>query len=348
MFDFSEVSIERIVVHEIGNRTEEQGVKISQAEISLKGNMVEDALKQYFLSRFKSEFYYSFAHESDLQLNQAYNYTCQVFEDLSMFYDHSVNLAQLLYEKSNHPKIKPGEFYVVHFSNVIVEGEEVDAIGFFKSENKDTFIRVYQHGENFEVEPQDGINIKKLDKGCLIFNIENDRGYKVALVDSSNPSGEAFYWRDEFLGLAPRENEFYQTSQMIDMIRSFSDEVLTPENNIHKDQQVNFVKKTEDYFNNNEAFDTQEFQQNVINNDEISEAFEEYKHQFEDLRAMNPLEQFEISQNALKKNKKYFRSIIKLDKNFHIYVHSNPDFIEKGVDNTKGLKYYKLFFHEES
>lgn len=348
MFDFSNVHIDKIIVHGIGSRPEMEGVRPSKSEISLRGNIVEDVLKQYFLTQFKMDFYYSFYNESDLQLNEVFNYSQQMFDDASTFYQHSVNMAQLLYEKSNHPKIKTGEFYVVLFSNIIIDGEEVQALGLFKSENKDTFIRVFQHGESYEVEPQDGINIKKLDKGCLIFNTERNHGYKVALVDSTNRSAEAFYWRDEFLSLSPRENDFYQTRQMMEMIRSFSDQILTPESNINKDQQVSFIKRTEDFFKNNEDFSTQEFQQSVIVDENINQAFNEFKYQFEDARAMNPLEQFTISQEALKKNKKFFRSVIKLDKNFHIYVHSNPDFIEKGVDNTKGLKFYKLYYHDES
>ena len=40
------------------------------------------------------------------------------------------------------------------------------------------------------------------------------------------------------------------------------------------------------------------------------------------------------------------KSVIKLDKNFHIYVHGNRELIEQGEDE-KG-KYYKVYFKEES
>ena len=38
-----------------------------------------------------------------------------------------------------------------------------------------------------------------------------------------------------------------------------------------------------------------------------------------------------------KKSKKYFRSVIKLDKNFSLYVHGDRDNIEKGFDEEKGM-----------
>lgn len=348
MFDFTDVGLNQMVVHNIGNRAEAEGVRLSKSEMQINESSVADILKQYFLSPFKSDYFFSFSHESDLQLNQVYNLIKQVFENPDLFYDHSLNLANLLYERSNHPKIKPGEFYMVRFSNIRIDDEIVSGIGLFKSETKDTFLRVYQKDENFEVDYDNGINIKKLDKGCLVFNTESEFGYKVSMVDSTNRSNEAMYWRDEFLEIVPRENEFYQTNQIMDICKGFSDNVLTNKNNVEKQEQVAFMKRAEAYFNNTDMYDNEQFKQDIIGDEEISDAFEEFKQDFEIQRNLSPVDQFQLSAQALKKGKKYFRSVIKLDKNFHIYVHSNPDYIEKGFDNNKGLKYYKMYFHEES
>lgn len=348
MFDLSEVVINQIAVHKVGYRTEEEGVQLSKIPLVITDETAEDILKQYFLSHFKSDYFYSFVHESDIHLNRVYNHILQIFNDETVFFEQSKNLAWHLYEQSNHPKIQAGEFYMVKFSNLNIENEIVEGIGLFKSENKDTYLRVYQQNENYKVDYENGINIKKLDKGCLIFNTDKEYGYKIAIIDNVNKNSEAMYWRDKFLCAMPCENEFYQTNQFIDLCKSFSDYMLTKENNVEKQEQVSFLKQTEAYLHNNENFDKEEFKQSVIPNEELSEAFEIYKQGFESSRNLSPAEQFEISAEALKKGKKYFRSIIKLDKNFHIYVHANPNFIEKGVDNEKGLKFYKLYFHDES
>lgn len=42
------------------------------------------------------------------------------------------------------------------------------------------------------------------------------------------------------------------------------------------------------------------------------------------------------------------KSVIKLDKNFHIYVHGDQHKIVKGMDPKTGLNYYQLFFRDES
>ena len=54
---------------------------------------------------------------------------------------------------------------------------------------------------------------------------------------------------------------------------------------------------------------------------------------------------FYISDKAVKKQARSFKSVIKLDKNFHIYVHGNRSLIEQGEDE-KG-RFYKVYYNEE-
>ena len=39
--------------------------------------------------------------------------------------------------------------------------------------------------------------------------------------------------------------------------------------------------------------------------------------------------------------------VIKLDKNFHLYVHGSRELIEQGIDE-EGRKFYKIYYTEES
>ena len=56
---------------------------------------------------------------------------------------------------------------------------------------------------------------------------------------------------------------------------------------------------------------------------------------------------FEISNTAVKKQSRFMKSVIKLDRNFHIYVHGNNQYIRKGYDEETGMNYYQLLFNEE-
>lgn len=50
----------------------------------------------------------------------------------------------------------------------------------------------------------------------------------------------------------------------------------------------------------------------------------------------------------LKDEKRYFKHVLKLDKNFHVYIHGQKKYIEKGYDSDRDMNYYKLYFLEEN
>jgi hypothetical protein len=57
--------------------------------------------------------------------------------------------------------------------------------------------------------------------------------------------------------------------------------------------------------------------------------------------------EFDISADAVKKQARVFKSVVKLDKNFHIYIHGRTDLIEKGME-IDGRKYYKIYYQDEA
>jgi hypothetical protein len=63
---------------------------------------------------------------------------------------------------------------------------------------------------------------------------------------------------------------------------------------------------------------------------------------------MAPADEFYISPQAVKKQARVFKSVIKLDKNFHIYVHGDRELIEKGYDEALQKHYYKIYFDREA
>lgn len=146
---------------------------LSKKQLTLD-ELLQNSFSQYFLSSFKSEEYYRFHHDINLPLNEVYTCVSVVFDNAKLLQKQSENLAKHLYNQSTHPKIKGGEFYIVCFTDCNLKGEALDAIGLFKSENKDTFLEVEQISEGFDIESRQGININKLDKGCLIFNAEKE------------------------------------------------------------------------------------------------------------------------------------------------------------------------------
>jgi hypothetical protein len=89
-----------------------------------------------------------------------------------------------------------------------------------------------------------------------------------------------------------------------------------------------------------------EFVDEVMSEQEIIDSFNRYKSDYQQEYDLDIADNFSISKNAFKKQARTFRSIIKLDKNFHIYIHGNRDLIERGKDD-KG-RFYKIYYDEES
>ena len=102
------------------------------------------------------------------------------------------------------------------------------------------------------------------------------------------------------------------------------------------------------FFKENNEFSFDDFANQVIGQPEVIQSFRDFREDYQDDRDVKIEEHFEISAPAVKKQAKIFKSVIKLDKNFHIYVHGNRQLIEKGYDDDRDMNYYRIFFKEEA
>ncbi len=338
------ISIKNTTLHVVGNKLNQDNVILSTNSISINPNM-EKILSDYFLTPFTSEEYYQLYHESDLALNEVYTYISKIFDEPEQLYEQSVNLAKHLYEQSTHPKIKGGEFYTVYFKDCILDGETLDAVGLFKSENKDTFLKVLQQNGNFNLESDKGINIKKLDKGCLIFNKERENGYVVAVVDNTNKGVEAQYWIDDFLHVRQRKDEYANTQNFMSLAKNFVVKELPKEFEVSKADQIDLLNKSLHFFKEKDTFDIDDFANEVISQPEIIEKFYQYKQEYENQSDVVIDNQFAISEAARKKQQRSYKRVINLDKKIQIIISGNRQNIEQGEDERG--KFYKVYYNNE-
>ncbi len=345
MLQSREVIIESVFLHKVGNQMNEERIYLSETELD-RNERVDDALKTYFFSAFKGEELYHFDHDTSLDLNEVYTYVSAIFENPDSLHEQSVNIAKHLYQSGSHPNIKSGELCVAYFTDCFIEGETVNAVGLFKSENKDTYLKVIASQNNFAVESETGINVEKLDKGCLIFNTSPNEGYLVGVVDNTNKGSEARFWVDEFLSLKPRRDVYYNTQSVMSACKSFISEKLPEQFEVEKADQIDLLNRSIDYFKNNETYNQTEFEGAVFQDEGVIKSFQKFNQEFADENEQEWQATFEISDQAVKQKARVFKSVLKLDKNFHVYIHGKRDWIEKGVDEH-GRKYYKLFYEEE-
>jgi hypothetical protein len=346
IYAFDHARLEAQSVHLVGAEAEGGELVLSGSPL-VTDDETEAVMMRYFLSAFKTDELFCFSHSSDLAMNEVFTLVSRIFDQPDTLHEQSAHIARFLHECSTHPNIKSGEFYVVYFRDCILEGEMMDAVGLFKSEHKASFLKVKHAGSAFQVAADQGVNVNQLDKGCLIFNTEGDSGFAVAVVDKTNKGSDARYWKDDFLHLSPRADEYHFTSNAIELCKSFISKEMPQNFEVSPADQADLLNRSAQFFKEHEEFSIEEYAGEVIVDKQVIDEFTRYKSDFEQQREVEVGEGFAISGSAVKKQSRVFRSVIKLDKNFHIYVHGNREMIERGVD-ADGRKYYKVYFDEEN
>jgi hypothetical protein len=108
------------------------------------------------------------------------------------------------------------------------------------------------------------------------------------------------------------------------------------------------LNRSMNYFKEKEEFNMDEFSSEVIGDSRGIESFKEYKKNYEQEYETEVPDNFQIAIQAVKKQARAYKSVLKLDKNFHIYIHGNNELIEKGFDEKMNMNFYKVYFREEN
>lgn len=333
----------KIVVHRVGNKINGESLILSQEELELDEGMAE-LLENYFLGSFKSEETFHFYSDSYLVNNPVYSSVSEIFDDKAKFLWESENIAKHLFEAAENPRVQGGELFIVYFEDEREGTERVDKIGVFKTEKRESFLKISPNGETFDIEKDQGIGLSKIDKAALIYNNDKETGYVLSVVDN-NKNGDMYYWYEDFLKVKQRDDEYFHTQEALMVYKDYITKQLPQEFEVSKADQADFLNKSINFFKEKEEFKLDEFANEVLGDEHVIESFNNFKTDYEQDMQINIAEEFPISEAAVKKTQRHFKSIIKLDKNFHIYIHGDRQKIATGEDE-KG-KYYMLYFDKE-
>lgn len=354
MFDFTHLLFEQLIIHRVGNKAREEGYFLSENCQSLEDDELQGVLFDFFFSSFTNPEQYRFHHPSDLRMNELYTFCQKLFEDGDNFSDISKHIAHHLYEQGDHPRIKSGELYIVHVKDCLIDDELVEAVGIFKSEQHQQFIRVNEDEHSLHVSHHEGIDARKLDKGVLVFNTLEEDGYMVKIMDALNRNAdEARFWKEGFLGLAPIEDSVYSTKAYFEMARDFVEEVIATDEEVSKSERLETVNRAVSYFESEDDFEIESFTQKVFEKPEQQDNFKAFKKMKDD-QAVQPLEEnFQISEPVVKKEKRKVKHLISLDNSIQLKLNPdhqerNNEVIERGFDPERGLYYYKIYYEREA
>ncbi len=345
MLNNSLSSIAHAITHYIGNKLKDEELILSEDE-SVFDEPTRQILWQYVHGAFKAPEFYKFTHSAELDLNNVYAIAKDIFSNEESFVKRSQDLAKLLQTHSQHPQVKSGELFIMYFKRLSFGEVTGDAIGIFKSEKKQPFLFTETQESIIDIHSFLGISPGKVDKACLIFNANEEDGYQVLSVDNLNKGEETKFWFEDFLNITQRSTEYSKTAGIIDITKNFILNDLNSDDLLDKHEKIDFLNRSKEFFKENETYDPEEFSVEVFEDKAVAERFRAYTAE-KSSPEIKYDENFEISQDALKKKQRVFKSVLKLDKNFHVYIHGNRELIEKGTDEN-GKKYYKLYYDEES
>jgi len=345
--NFSNTSFKALTLHFVGNKNTDGRLFSSPGSVPLTEDL-ESKLSHFYLNKFMElPDRYRFIHASSLQFNEVYSFAGEIFNNHTAFETVSGKIAAHLFEKSVHPNIKAGELHICLFTDCLYNNHSVDVIGIFKTEDKSGFFEITEIEETLSLQYREGVDINRFDKGCLIFNVAADTGYEVCVIDRQNKGEEAKYWMDEFLGLMQVSNEFSQTNEILSITKNYITQQFAEEFQVNKTDQIELLNRSIDYFKSHDMFDKEEFENEVFHHPDTIQSFRHYETQYLDRNELELDDSFAISAQAVKKQLRVFKSVLKLDRNFHIYIHGNKEMIEKGIESD-GRKYYKIYYENES
>jgi len=348
MIKRTRASIPKLILHKVGNKFNHTRNLFSEEPVVFDEESYQLMLP-YLLRPFAAVTErFKFTHHADVSLNEINTYARRLFEDPGQFVEVSRHVVEHLYEQSNSAQIKTGDVIVALFEDIEYREILTQAVGIFKIESKTDFFQTFMEGKSLDIAVQKGISTRKVDKGCLILNYEDDEGLAVLTVD--NNRYDAQYWTRNFLNIKYADDANHHTLTYIDLCREFSGEVLKPEYSSR--EHSHFLARTLDFLKENETVNLHDFKEEVFDVEEQKEQFDKYKKAFEEERGVLVRNQFQVADRVVKKQKQKLKTEIRLDTHIQIKLDveapdASAEYLELGYDEEKKMKYYKVYFNEE-
>jgi hypothetical protein len=198
--NFEAVEISGLVLAKVGNPSRDEPLQTSKTLFNVSDDD-QTTLCPIFLKPFRNLIGQRFTHHSSLEKNEVNTSAANIFEDSDTLLAQGCEIAQRLYSKSSHPNIKSGDLCISLINNINMDGETKRAICILKSESMTPFLSISTRDGDLQLETEQGINPEKIDKGCLILEHLEKKGYYVLTFDRAG--SESRFWVRDFLSVRP-------------------------------------------------------------------------------------------------------------------------------------------------
>lgn len=338
MVNGKEAMVEEFVLHRIG--TEGAPSILSDYSAVLQGPEEQEFLRKLFLKPFANVVQTNEFAERDGEPN-ALEALCMKAAEGKDLVGISRAIAKHLIEVANAHEARSGDLFVARFNGVELSGAVHDALGILKFDEKEVFIESKAEGETIGMQLKRGLGGRKPDQALLV--VFTPEAPTLFVIDDKPHQP---YWQQAFIGLRAKRDHVNSTRNVLEMTRAFITEQLPQDYEIPKTDQIDLLNRSVQYFKENTEYDRGSFAREVFQSEEVASSFERFGGRFQEERAVDLEDRFAISADAVKKQARVFKSVLKLDKDFHIYIHGDRSKIERGVDES-GRKFYKIYYEQE-
>ena len=334
-------NISHMIVHYVGNKSRDEGVSFSEKELDFAdiSSDIISMLVKSFDTKESCHFYF----ESTLALNPIYTFVKTMFDEVSRFQEQSEFIAKILYEKTSHPMTKSGELNLVYLSDCEIDGKRTDAIAMLKTENKQPAYQYLHTEHGYEIKKSEVISFSKVEKGCLIFNTNEENGYVVFSVDKKSKGIQSKYWKDDFLHVMTDATSYSQTKNLLSSCKAF---IADNYSDGPKVEKANLISKVRTVLEQTETLSVHDFSQEIFGETRLNKQFESYLSSKD-----NPCQMQEniiqVEVPLVKKKSSLPKTTLYLDSNFEINILGGHDKIVQGFDEAAGMNYYQFFYNKE-
>ena len=341
MIEITEVFLKKVIMHRVSYVESQSHANDEVCDLS--DEALVDTFKSMFLKPFTNNVSsQEFHHSIDLSYNVLFGLSKQIREN-GNFIALSKQIFEHLMSVSDNANIKDGDLFIARVEDIKLNENFYEGLAICTFEEKQDFVETSLTSSDLNYSLRRGLGTKKPEKAVLILFTEEP--YTLLVIDNGNAETE--YWQNRFIGNRQKADFVNNTTDLLLMAKNFITEQIPQEFDINKADQIDLLNKSFAYFKEKESFDIEEFSQQVIANEEGIAAFKTYKKNFDEALDTPIPDSFDISEKAVKKQARAYKSVLKLDKNFHIYIHGDKELIENGFDDDKRMNYYKVYYHQE-
>mgnify|MGYP003835755245 CR=1 FL=1 len=353
---FENARIAGLVLAKVGNPTRDEPLQTSKQVFEVEEDD-QALLASIFTRPFRNLIGQRFHHHSSLEKHEMNSCAGAIFASADGLLSSGCEIAQRLYSKSSHPNIKSGDLCISLIEGIELEGEEETvskrAICILKSESVTPFLSIATRDGDLELHTEQGIHPEKIDKGCLILEHYEAKGYYVLTFDRAG--SESRFWVRDFLGVVPISDPALLSKKVAELAVTAATAAM-PERADDDDsppwETNNAAQEALSYFNGKKHFSLAEFEEQALRTPEAKARFAEERRRLEEDEGVKIEENFDLSKRDVSKAKKLMRSVMKLDTGVEIRLRpkvvDKPDSVlETGFDEAKGMRFIKVWFNRD-